>query len=187
MFVHLEQQIFLTTSSSCHTDGVVSILLLREQKVHLTSQQTQQHGWMTGCWSCFVVAIRYSVCAGPNHRQRSLQPSCFRVRSAGPQPHWHHWWSWLETLHVCSLACVYVFLVSTHKHDVDLLSPSSGNESIYTNAVDAYSTSLFECNPSTEQQVSFFSGTTFLQIFFFFFLLSCSGKWVRNLHLPQPY
>lgn len=64
-------------------------------------------------WSSFAVAVRYPLCAGPYHRQWCLQPSCCRVCSTGPQPHWHHWWPWLETLHVCKLACECFFLLQS--------------------------------------------------------------------------
>lgn len=74
-------------------------LYLRHWKAASDSPST---AWMNGCWSCFV-AGRYPLCAGPYHWQRCLQSSCCRVCSAGPQPYWHHWWPWPETLHVCYL------------------------------------------------------------------------------------
>lgn len=64
--------------------------------------------WMNDCWSSCAVAVRYSGRAGTCRRQRCLRSSRCRVCSAGPQPHRHHRWPRLETLHVCNSVCVNV-------------------------------------------------------------------------------
>lgn len=94
--------------------------------VHLEEENIFLLLGIDGCWSSFVAAVRYSLCAGPYHRQWCLQSSCCRVCSAGPQPHWCDRWPWLETLHVCNwVSETKSFLLYNHESRYPLFSVTS--------------------------------------------------------------